>query len=279
MRSEGVDAGRGESGNGLVASQIAYYRAHAPRYDDWWFREGRHDLGDEYLESWKAQIETVRTRLVEMGQLGDVLEFAGGTGNWTRELAVLSNSVTVLDASPEAVAIAREKVSGNVTWEITDIFQFHPARSFDTAFFGFWLSHVPAERFEEFWRLVGRCLRPDGRVFFIDNAHPLLARAVRPEFFDAGWRREEQSLVEGIDTVTDLTTGISTRLAADGRHYRLVKIWREPEELCSQLDDLGWSLEIASTEWAFIYGSGHQRPAGSFATRRMSQHRAGPGGA
>jgi demethylmenaquinone methyltransferase/2-methoxy-6-polyprenyl-1,4-benzoquinol methylase len=248
--------------DGLLASQIAYYRAHAPQYDDWWFRQGRHDLGERYSESWNAQIQTVRTGLLELGQLGDTLEFAGGTGNWTRELAVLSDSVTVVDASPEAVAIAREKVSGNVTWEISDIFQFHSDRGFDTVFFGFWLSHVPAERFGDFWQLVSRCLRPNGQVFFIDNAHPELAQAVRPEFFDAGGWRREQSSVEGIDSVTDLTTGVATRLAADGRHYRLVKIWRDPEELRSQLGDLGWSFQIATTEWAFIYGSGHRTPAG-----------------
>jgi SAM-dependent methyltransferase len=260
MGTQDADADRPEPDDGLLARQIAYYRAHAPRYDDWWLRRDRHDLGEEYRGSWNAQIETLRARLVELGPLGDVLEFAGGTGNWTRELAVLSDSVTVLDASPEATAIAREKVSGNVTWEITDIFRFRPVRTFDTIFFGFWLSHVPADRFQEFWRLVGRCLRPTGRVFFIDNAHPELARAVRPQFFADRWRTE-QSSVEGIDSVTNLTTGIATRLAADGRHYRLVKIWRGPEELRSQLEDLGWTFQIATTEWAFIYGSGRRTAA------------------
>ena len=248
--------------DGLLASQIAYYRAHASCYDDWWSSRGRHDFGQEYRDGWNAQIETVRTHLHDLGPLGEVLEFAGGTGNWTRELAIRSDSVTVLDSSPEAVAIAKGKVSGTVTWEIADIFQFRPARRFDTVFFSFWLSHVPAERFDEFWRLVGRCLRPSGRVFFIDNAHPKLARSVRPEFFDAGrWKWDDESSVEGIDAVTDLTTGIATRLAADGRHYRLVKIWRDTELLRRQLDDLGWSFQIATTEWAFIWGLGQERSA------------------
>jgi SAM-dependent methyltransferase len=45
-----------------------------------------------------------------------------------------------------------------------------PTREFDVCFFGFWHSHVPAQRFEAFWQLVGRALRPGGRVFLVDNA-------------------------------------------------------------------------------------------------------------
>ena len=36
---------------------------------------------------------------------------------------------------------------------------------------GFWLSHVPAERFASFWSLVADCLTPEGRVFFADDAY------------------------------------------------------------------------------------------------------------
>jgi SAM-dependent methyltransferase len=240
----------------LLGSQIAYYRAHAPRYDDWWFRRGRHDLGDAYGDSWRAEVDFLHARVAEVAPLGDVLELAGGTGNWTRELAALADSVTVVDASPEAVAIARDKVVGNVTWVIGDIFHFRAERKFNTVFFGFWLSHVPADRFEAFWELVGDCLRPDGRVVFVDNAHPDLARAVRPEFFDAGKWRTDGPSVEGIDSVTNLTTGIATRLAADGHSYNLVKIWRNPVELRSRLAAMGWDIEVATTEWAFIYGRG-----------------------
>jgi 2-polyprenyl-3-methyl-5-hydroxy-6-metoxy-1,4-benzoquinol methylase len=134
----------------VLASQIAYYRAHAPKYDDWWFCRGHHDLGPERRDSWIAEIEKLRGTLTGLAPLGDVLEFAGGTGNWTRELAALAESVTVVDASPEAVDIARSKVSGNVAWQVTDVFEFHPERTYDVVFFSFWLSHVPIERFAPF---------------------------------------------------------------------------------------------------------------------------------
>ena len=46
-----------------------------------------------------------------------------------------------------------------------DLFQWQPTEQFDVVFFGFWLSHVPPERFAGFWQLVSRCLAPGGRVF------------------------------------------------------------------------------------------------------------------
>jgi hypothetical protein len=36
-------------------------------------------------------------------------------------------------------------------------------------FFGFWISHVPLERFEAFWSMVRDCLEPDGRAMFVDD--------------------------------------------------------------------------------------------------------------
>jgi SAM-dependent methyltransferase len=244
------------SDDALVESQIAYYRAHAPKYDDWWVGEGRHDRGDAYRDNWNAQIETLRAALSEFAPLGNVLELAGGTGNWTRELATLADSVTVVDASPEAVAIARSKVAGGVSWLHHDIFSFRPERRYDTVFFGFWLSHVPPERFESFWELVRDCLEPDGRVFFIDNADPRLAKTVAPELFSAAGWDADQARIRGVDSVTDLTTGVATRLAADGQSYDLIKVWRTPDELQNGLDALGWEVDVRTTEWAFIYGCG-----------------------
>jgi hypothetical protein len=47
-----------------------------------------------------------------------------------------------------------------------DLFTWEPDRRYDVVFMGFWLSHVPAERFESFWALVAAALAPRGRMFF-----------------------------------------------------------------------------------------------------------------
>ena len=208
---------------------------------------------------WEAEIGAVRSALDDFAPLGTVLEIAGGTGNWTVELAARGDSVTVVDASPEAVAIAQEKVVGNVEWVVRDVFTYQPPRRFDTVFFGFWLSHVPLDRFDEFWGLVAECLTADGRVFFLDNAHPSLGRRVAPELFQWPEEPESATLVAGIDSVTDVETGVSTRRTADGQLYDVVKIWWEPGPLQARLEALGWDATVATTEWAFLYGNARRR--------------------
>jgi hypothetical protein len=67
----------------VIADQIAYYRARAPEYDEWWQREGSYDLGagvetkwlkevqlvDEALEAFTAQGEYLNWLLVQVGGL------------------------------------------------------------------------------------------------------------------------------------------------------------------------------------------------------------------
>ena len=62
-----------------------------------------------------------------------------------------------------------------------DLFAWEPERTYDVCFFSFWLSHVPEERFQEFWAKVRRAVRSEGRVFFIDSLRHDLASAVDHE--------------------------------------------------------------------------------------------------
>jgi hypothetical protein len=49
------------------------------------------------------------------------------------------------------------------------------------------------------------------------------------------------------------------RELADGREYRIVKLFHEPEPLQRRLADLGWSTLVQATPELFIYG--HATPA------------------
>jgi len=133
---------------------------------------------------------------------GDVLELACGPGSWTARLLSDARTVTVVDAAPEMLALARNRVAGaRVTFVCADLFTWRPDRRYDVVFFGFWMSHVPLERFAAFWGLVSDCLTPDGRVFFADDAY-----------------RTADELVEG---PTSSTIG---RRLLDGTAYRAVKV-------------------------------------------------------
>jgi SAM-dependent methyltransferase len=148
----------GEGIDRLLSEQLAYYRALAADY----LNQGL-DLpgGDEITEALDAFQPT-----------GNVLELACGPGVWTSQLLRYAADVTAVDASPEMLAIATARVGRErVRFIQADLFIWKPGRRYDVVFIGFWLSHVPAERFESFWSLVADCLKPEGRVFFADDAY------------------------------------------------------------------------------------------------------------
>jgi demethylmenaquinone methyltransferase/2-methoxy-6-polyprenyl-1,4-benzoquinol methylase len=154
----------------LLDEQLAYYRARAGEYDEWFLRTGRYDRGPAHRAEWFAEVAAVEAGLREAGPRGHALELACGTGLWTRHLIAHAARVTAVDGSPEVIALNRERLgSDRVEYVVADIFAWRPAGAFDFVLFAFWMSHVPPSRFEEFWTLVRGALRPGGRVFFVDS--------------------------------------------------------------------------------------------------------------
>ena len=158
-----------------------------------------------------------------MRPTGHVLEIACGTGLWTEALAGLADTVTAIDAAPEAVEIASDRVrSANVSFEVADIFSWTPGARFDVIFFSAWLSHVPTDRFEQFWQLLRGLLAEDGRVLFID------------EHVD---ERGKEAYVAGRDEIVE-------RRLRDGGTFRVIKNFVDPERLELRLRRLGWDCTI-----------------------------------
>jgi SAM-dependent methyltransferase len=204
----------------LVAEQIAYYRALAPEY-----LAGVLDM---------PGADEVEAALDRFAPTGDVLELACGPGPWTARLVRDARTVTAVDAAPEMLALARSRVADpRVQFICADLFTWRPDRRYDVVFFGFWLSHVPLERFAAFWRLVSDCLTPGGRVFFADDAY-----------------RTPDELVEGPASST-----IRRRLR-DGTAYRAVKVPHSVGELEARLAELGWDIKVSATSGPFYWGAG-----------------------
>jgi 2-polyprenyl-3-methyl-5-hydroxy-6-metoxy-1,4-benzoquinol methylase len=215
----------------LLAEQLAYYRLRAPEYVENAGVDGV-TLGDQ-----TAAAAAVEAALDAAAPLGDVLELACGPGTFTGELAELGTSVHALDASPEMleIAAARTATRTNIRFDSADLFAWTPNRSYDFIFFGFWLSHVPAERFALFWSTVATALSPGGRVMF----------------FDDGYRTDEE-LIEGTESST-----IERRLR-DGSRFRIVKVALEPARLERSLRELGWAIDITQLPGPFFLGLGGQ---------------------
>jgi demethylmenaquinone methyltransferase/2-methoxy-6-polyprenyl-1,4-benzoquinol methylase len=229
----------------LLAEQRAFYRARAPEYDEWWQRTGRYARGEDEAREWARQVGVVEAALAAFAPTGDVLELAGGTGWWTERLARSAERLTVVDASPETLALNRARVGRpDVDHVVADIFEWQPDRAFDVVFFSFWLSHVPRARFAAFWALVRACLAPGGRAFLVDNRH-------NPHDPAAGPPARDPYVVEyGPD--------LHLRRLGDGSEFRVVKVMYEPDELQSLVEAEGWHAAVEGTRW-FVFGSASPR--------------------
>ncbi len=213
-----------------VAEQKRYYAERAPEYDDWWYRRGRYELEPEGLARWRADVAEAEAALEAFSPGGTVLELAAGTGIWTRKLVRLADRVVAVDVNAETLALN----TGDAELVRADVFEWEPADRFDLVFFSFWLSHVPEERFDEFWSLVRATLRPEGRVFLVDSG--------------AG---------DTAHTGTAQADGEETRSLADGRTFRIVKRRWAPDELAERVRPLGFELEFQDTKTGhFLYGGG-----------------------
>jgi ubiquinone/menaquinone biosynthesis C-methylase UbiE len=220
----------------LLAEQTHYYRERAGEYDDWWFRRGRYDHGPETNARWFSDVAEAHAALDHFKPAGDVVEFACGTGLWTERLLGEVTSVTAIDGSPEMLELCQARVADpHVRYVQADLFAWEPERTYDVCFFSFWLSHVPEERFEEFWAKVRRAVKSEGRVFFVDSLRHGLASA-------------------GDHELPEPQNPVMLRRLADGRGYRIVKRFYEPQALQQRLAALGWNSQIQTTGEFFIYG-------------------------
>jgi SAM-dependent methyltransferase len=217
----------------VLEEQKRYYAERAPEYDDWWFRRGPFALDADRQARWDADVAEAEAALAAFRPEGDVLELAAGTGLWTRQLARTASRLVAVDANEETLAINRARVEGAVEYVVADVFAWEPNERFDLCFFSFWLSHVPEERFGEFWRLVRAALRPGGRVFLVDSGG------------GEGAKRGAEAPQH------------ESRVLQDGRAFTIVKRYWEPDALADEARPHGFELDVRRTaNGMFLVGSG-----------------------
>ncbi len=223
----------------LLQHQIEYYRDRAPEYDEWFYRKGPYDHGAEEKQRWEREAKVVRDQLLNAPKCEQILEIAPGTGIWTQELIRISERVIAVDASTEMININRAKLrSDKVIYQRADIFQWQPKTQFDMVFFGFWLSHVPADRLSSFLQTVHNALKPDGRLFMVDSQMAEKSRSAEPD----------------VDSKDDL----QKRILSDGREYEIVKIYYDPAQLSVTLQRHGFDIQVEATQRYFIYADGEK---------------------
>jgi demethylmenaquinone methyltransferase/2-methoxy-6-polyprenyl-1,4-benzoquinol methylase len=229
-----------ESIDELLRQQITYYRARASEYDEWFLRQGRYDRGPEANALWFAEVTEVRAALERFPLRGNILELACGTGLWTEQLLAGADRITAVDAAPEVLELNRKRLhSPKVDYLQADLFAWQPPDRYDAVFFGFWLSHVPPQRFDSFWRMVADSLPPGGRVFFVDSKYEPTSTA-----------RDHR--------LGPPDAGTALRRLKDGREYQIVKIFYPKDELQQRLARLGWNATVKETPNYFLYGAANK---------------------
>lgn len=224
--------------NNIIQQQIEYYRARAGEYDEWFYRQGRYDRGEQFNARWFNEVDILKSALHQLGKFNSILELASGTGIWTQELLGIGDKITAIDASQEVIEINRYKLnSPKVEYRQVDLFAWETNAEYDLVFFSFWLSHVPPELIDVFLQKVYKSVRVGGKVFIIDS-------------------RFEPTSTANNHTLKDDGNVYISRKLNDGQEYQIVKVFYQPEQLSNKLTKAGFQPDVKVTDNYFIYANG-----------------------
>ena len=183
-------------------------------------------------------MKALENAVEQLGPVRDALELVGGTGIWTKKLALMAEQLTVLDASPEMNAINQSNVGrSNVRYREQDLFQWIPDARHDLVFASVWLSHVPPRQLPTFLANVRQAISSDGRFFFIDG------------LYNSDSTANNHSLGEPDDIYL-------VRKLNDGHRFRIVKVFYQSKELQTQLSRAGFCASVQTTGDFFWYAVG-----------------------
>lgn len=221
-----------------IQAQIAYYKARAKEYDEWFYRIGRYDRGAKINQLWFDETAALKNIVQQVGTVESVLELACGTGIWTHELTKIGKQITAIDASPEMIEINRHKLNNpNVEYKQLDLFSWQPDKQYNLVFFSFWLSHIPPTKVAEFLSKVYNSVLTGGRVLIIDSYFEITSSA-------------KDHLLQDKNEI------YQKRKLNDKREFQIFKIYYQPEDLAHKLTQAGFQAEAKLTDTYFIYAQG-----------------------
>lgn len=223
----------------LVRGMLEYYDLRADEYDQWYLRQGRYDT-PELNDAWRSDVRWLDA-LVDAFTARHagrrVLELACGTGLWTERVAGGCGLVAT-DTSPQMLGHARrrlERAGVAARWVRADAYRLPFERaSFDAAYAGFFISHVPSSYMPTFFDQVSRVVRPGGELLLFDGRRASCAAGSAPTAGD--------SLVQ-------------QRPLNDGRVFGVLKIYYDCERLARLLSRYGTSMCVHESRAFFVAGS------------------------
>jgi len=203
----------------------AYYARRAAEYEKIFDKPER-----------QADLARMRNDIPALFAGKRVLEIACGTGYWTPLIAEQAESVLATDFNEEPLAIARSKPyrKANVRFERADAYAL-PAwpRKLSACYAGFWWSHIPLARVDEFLRHLATRLESGALVAFMDNRY-----------------------VEGSSTPLSRRDAdgntYQTRPLADGSSHEVLKNFPTAREMRSRLSRFGSGVGFTEYEYYWV---------------------------
>jgi len=147
----------------VQSNMINYYAQRASEYERIYHRPERQSD----LKELQAMIETAFRDHV-------VFEVACGTGYWTQFIARQAKSILANDYNSEVIKIAQQKDYGScrVDFRKSDAYSLSNIKAgFSAGFSGFWWSHIPKGKLQDFLKIFHSKLRHGAPVVFIDNTY------------------------------------------------------------------------------------------------------------
>jgi SAM-dependent methyltransferase len=141
---------------------IQYYEERAEEYEKVYSLPERQE-----------EVRLLKTDLANLFASHEVLEVSCGTGYWTEVIAQSANAVVATDINDKVLNIARRKAAlrdRHVRLQRDNSFSLTSIQGKYTAgFAGFWWSHIPKRRLNEFLTVFHSKLLTDALVVLLDN--------------------------------------------------------------------------------------------------------------
>lgn len=217
----------------IEQEMLAYYQARSTEYESIYYRDDAIRQ-QELADAEQSLVEAVRDK--------SVLEFACGTGYWTKAMSRVAKKILAVDYSTGMIEKAREKTYDcPVRFETGDMFTFSPGETaFDVVVLGFWFSHQSKDEYDRLFDVLTRPLKPGGRIWMIDNnppaesSHPATPTSdefgnnIKKRLLDDG---TEFTIIKNYFSEESLQTVLTPRFRITGRFYGKYYWWVELEPL------------------------------------------------
>jgi len=207
-------------------TQLAdYYRDRAATYDAVYAKPER-----------QADLTALCDLLPPLVDGRRVLEIAAGTGYWTAPLSGRAAAITATDINPATLEVARAREYGpscQVTFQVADAYRLDEVPGeFDTAFIGFFWSHVLRADVPQFLSGLAARLGPGATVIALDNRyvagsnHPITRTAPSGDTYQQRTLNgRDYEILKNFPTRSQFTTDVGTDVRWTDLEYYWLATW------------------------------------------------------